>query len=71
MKTIKLFDGVQVTTKDEIKKYPDMTVFDECLNCDEESKRNIIQQLLCFHTFDISKACGGQRVILDLYVNEK
>ena len=66
MKTIKLFDGVKVTTADEIQKFPDMTVFDECVKCTEEQKKDIIQSLMCFHTLDLTKVVG-QRFILDLY----
>jgi hypothetical protein len=66
MKTIKLFDGVKVTTADEIKKYPDMTVFDECIKCTEEQRKDIVQSLMCFHTLDLTSV-AKQRLILDLY----
>jgi len=70
MKTIKLFDGIKATTEDEIKKYPDMTLFDEFLKCTEEQRKDIITELFCFRTMDLSKAVG-QRLILDLYIDEK
>lgn len=46
MKPIKIFDGIKVTTSDEIKKYPDMTAFDEAINCTEAQRGNIIRGLL-------------------------
>ena len=71
MKTIKLFDGVQVTTKDEIKKYPDMTVFDEVINCTDQQKEDIIRLLIGFGTVDLSEFTTGKaRCILDLYTEK-
>lgn len=71
MKTIKMFDGVKLTTDDEIKKYPDMTVFDEAVNCTEEQRGDIIRLLLMYHTVDLSQFTAKKsRCILDLY-NDK
>jgi hypothetical protein len=66
MKTIKLFDGVKVTTDNEIEKFPDMTVFDKCLTCTDDQRKDIIRELMCFHTLDLTKVVGKQ-FILDLY----
>ena len=66
-KTIKLFDGIKLTTDEEVKKYPDMTVFD-VLKCTEEQKSDIIRGLLIFGTLDLSEITKAKtRCILDLY----
>lgn len=71
MKTIKLFDGVKVTTDTEIKKYPDMTVFDKALNCTDQQKQDIIRLLIGFGTVDLSEFTEKRaRCILDLYTEE-
>jgi len=46
MKTIKIFDGIKVTTSDDVRKYPDMTAFNEAINCTEEQRGDIIRALL-------------------------
>jgi len=72
VKTIKIFDGIKVTTDDEVKKYPDMTAFDECIQCGEAIKDNIILGLLINGgTFDLTAFTGnGERLILDLYKDD-
>ena len=69
MKTIKIFDGIKVTTCDEVKKYPDMTAFDEAIHCTEEQRGDIIRGLLMNGgTLDLSEiTTGNTRLILDLY----
>ena len=69
MKTIKIFDGIKVTTSNEVKKYPDMTAFDEVVKCTEEQRGQIIRALLINGgTLDLSEiTTGKKRLILDLY----
>jgi len=69
MKTIKIFDGIKVTTSDDVKKYPDMTAFDEAINCTEEQRGDIIRGLLMNGgTLDLSEITTNHtRLILDLY----
>jgi hypothetical protein len=70
-KTIKLFDGIKITTSEEVKKYPDMTVFDEAVKCSDEQKGDIIRLLLIQHTVDLSKFTADKsRCILDLYTDK-
>ncbi|MGE4354219.1 MAG: hypothetical protein AB7D36_09065 [Oscillospiraceae bacterium] len=72
VKTIKLFDGIKMTTADEITKYPDMTIFNEVIECDDKTKGDIITVLLCQHTIDLTQYTrDGKRLILDLYSDEK
>lgn len=71
-KTIKLFDGIKVTTDSEIMKYPDMTAFNEVVKCSEEQKKDIIRLLLMYRTVDLSEFTeDGSRCILDLYLDSK
>lgn len=69
MKTIKIFDGIKVTTDDDVKKYPDMTAFDKAINCTEEQRSDIIRVLLMNGgTADLSEFTSPRhRLILDLY----
>ncbi|MGX8709809.1 MAG: hypothetical protein ACQGTM_06120 [bacterium] len=69
MKTIKIFDGIKVTTGDNVIKYPDMTAFDEAVKCTEEQRGDIIRGLLMNGgTIDLSEfTTPPQRLILDLY----
>ena len=69
MKTIKIFDGIKVTTDDNVIKYPDMTAFDEAVSCTEEQRDDIIRGLLMNGGMvDLSKfTTPPQRLILDLY----
>jgi len=73
MKAIKIFDGIKLTTADEVKKYPDMTVFDEVVKCTEEQRGEIIRALLMNGgNLDLSQCTtDGRRCILDLYVDQK
>ena len=70
MKEIKLFDGIKVTTDNEVEKFPDMTLFDKALICTAEQRENIITNLFCFHVADLSKAVG-HKYILTLYNNQE
>ena len=68
MKTIKIFDGIKVTTADEVKRYPDMTAFDEAVKCSSEQKGEIIRALICCAIVDLTKyTTDKKRLILDLY----
>lgn len=69
MKTIKIFDGIKVTTDDDVRKYPDMTAFDTAVRCTDEQRSDIIRSLLmCGGTVDLSEFTSPrQRLILDLY----
>lgn len=68
VRTIKMFDGIKLTTDEEVKKYPDMTVFDEAINCTKEQRSDIIRLLLICHTVDLGQYTEPKRrCILDLY----
>jgi hypothetical protein len=68
-KTLKMFNGVQLTTKDSITKYPDITIFtDGGVNCTDAQKSDIIRGLLIMGTLDLSNSTEDkERCILDLY----
>ncbi len=65
-KTIKLYDGIRVYTKDGEKEYPDMTALD-VFHIPEDNKIDVIRHLMAFGTLDLTEAYRGRKVVFTLY----
>lgn len=62
MKTIKIFDGMELETENGRTKYPDMKLFDE-MNLTDNQRLDIIRHLFAWHEVDLSKAYGEKFII--------
>lgn len=63
MKTIKIFDGVEMETDSRTYKYADMTIFDEALKCTDDQRLEIIRHLMGFRELDLSEIVGKKCII--------
>ena len=58
MKSIKLYDGINVTLNDETEFFPDMKAYD-FLRIPDELRINITRHLMAFRSMDLTAAYGG------------
>lgn len=73
-KTIKLWDGIRVTTATDSEIYETPQELWDALNMSgeeyEEAKRCIMTDLFCFGKCDLTAAYRGHTVILTTYIKE-
>jgi len=65
MKTIKIANGVRLTTDEGTKECADMTVFD-VVKCTDEQRIEIIRNLMAFHKIDFTPIIG-RLLVMELY----
>lgn len=71
MKTIKLWDGIRVTTADDSEVFESPAELWDAIHIeDKEVQAEIIRQLYCFGKVDLS-AAYGQTVILTAQINKE
>ena len=65
-KTIKLWDGVKLTTDSgEIVCASPVELW-EHITATEEMQKEITRQLFCFGYLDLTEACGGEKCVLQV-----
>lgn len=71
MKTIKLWDGIRVTTTDASEVFETPAELWEAIHIEDKNiQTDILQQLFCFGKVDLS-AAYGQLVILSVYIKKE
>ena len=71
MKTVKLWDGIRVTTTDASEIFETLSELWDAIHIeDKEAQTEIIRQLYCFGKVDLS-AAYGQMVILTVYIKKE
>ena len=70
-KSIKLWDGIRVTTASESEVFTDPQELWKAIHIeDEEAQKEIIKNLYCFGRVDLS-AAYRQTVILSVHINKE
>lgn len=63
MKTIKIFDGIELETRNGKTKFPDMTLFDKAFKCTDEQRLEIIRHLMGYRELDLTSIVGNICII--------
>ena len=66
MKTIKLWDGIKITTEDGVTLCESPADLWDHINTTEDMQKEITRYLYCFGHLDLTEACNGKMCVLDV-----